>query len=416
MVTFRDPYGKPRKRSARTLAEARALKGQLTADVARGEYQPVKKVPFTECALEWIDHYSGRSSRGVRPETVADYRRRLVVEAIPFFGRMPLAAIQPADIKRFARHVAARGVSASTVRLALAPVKAMLTDAFEAGDIRFNPSAGVRLALDGTGQAEDEQVKALAEEELGRLLAEVPAEWRLFLELLAQTGLRIGEAIALRWQDVDFDRRRVHVGRRYYRGGFAPPKSRYGVRDVPIGPKLAFELEACWLSKARRGARLSLVDRDRASTPTTSGEGCSSRRRDGPACPGRASTRSGTPARRRSSTAASTRSRRKSGSRITRRRSPWPSTRTCSRATCPTLSCSGVATRGQPAPPKRAETATRPKGRKPAWFLGLARPSWKPRASFNPKVAGSIPARPIYASGGMLQPASLHGSGLSRGP
>jgi integrase len=247
VVTFRDPYGKPRKRSARTLAEARALKGQLTADVARGEFQPVKKVPFTEYALEWIEHYGGRSSRGVRPETVADYRRRLVVEAIPFFGRMPLAAIQPADIKRFARHVASRGVSASTVRLALAPVKAMLADAFEAGDIRSNPSAGVRLALNGTGQAEDEHVKALTEEELGRLLAEVPDQWRLFFELLAQTGLRIGEAIALRWQDVDFDRRRVHVGRRYYRGGFAPPKSRYGLRDVPIGPGLAVEIEARWL-------------------------------------------------------------------------------------------------------------------------------------------------------------------------
>jgi integrase len=248
VVTFRDPYGKQRKRSARTLAQARALKGQLTADVERGEYRPVKKVAFSDYALEWIDHYGGRSSRGIRPETVADYRRRLEREAIPFFTRMPLAAIQPADIKRFARHVAARGVSASTVRLALAPVKALLADAFEAGDIRSNPAAGVRLALNGTGQAEeDEQVKALTEEELGRLLAEIPEHWRVFFELLAQTGLRIGEAIALRWQDVDFDRRRVHVGRRFYRGSFAPPKSRYGRRDVPIGPGLAGDLEARWL-------------------------------------------------------------------------------------------------------------------------------------------------------------------------
>ena len=248
VVTFRDPYGKPRKKSARTLAEARALKGQLTADVARGEYQPVKKVPFTDYALEWIEHYGGRSSRGVRPETVADYRRTLEQKAIPFFGRMPLAAIQPADIKRFARHVAARGVSASTVRLAQAPVKAMLADAFEAGDIRSNPSAGVRLALNGTGQAEeDEEVRALSEEELPRLLAEIPAEWRLFFELLSQTGLRIGEAIALRWSDVDFDRRGVQVRRRYYRGGFAPPKSKYGKRKVPIGTSLAVELEARWL-------------------------------------------------------------------------------------------------------------------------------------------------------------------------
>jgi len=160
---------------------------------------------------------------------------------------MPLAAVQPADIKRFARHVADRGVSASTVRLALAPVKAMLADAFEAGDIRTNPAAGVRLALNGTGAQEDKHAKALTEEEFGRLLAQIPEEWRLFFELLAQTGLRIGEAIALHFGDVDFDRRRVQVRHRYYRGGFASPKSRYGIRDVPIGPGLAGELELRWL-------------------------------------------------------------------------------------------------------------------------------------------------------------------------
>jgi Phage integrase family len=90
-------------------------------------------------------------------------------------------------------------------------------------------------------------VKALTEEELGRLLAEIPAQWRLFFDLLAATGLRIGEAVALRWCDVDFDRRRVLVRRRYYRGSFAAPKSRYGRRDVPLTQRLASDLEARWL-------------------------------------------------------------------------------------------------------------------------------------------------------------------------
>ena len=60
----------------------------------------------------------------------------------------------------------------------------------------------------------------------------------------------------------------------------------------------------------------------------------------------------------------------------------------------PDVDLLGVATPRQPAPPRRAETGTALRGRKRAWRLGLARPSWKYRASFNPKVAGSIPARP----------------------
>ncbi|MGH3114957.1 MAG: hypothetical protein ACRDOP_15955, partial [Gaiellaceae bacterium] len=46
VVTFRDPLGRQRKRSARTLSEARDLKATLTADVRRGEYRALSKVTF----------------------------------------------------------------------------------------------------------------------------------------------------------------------------------------------------------------------------------------------------------------------------------------------------------------------------------------------------------------------------------
>src|SRR5580693_3953722 len=77
VVIFRDPHGRQRKRSARTLAEARDLKATLTADVRRGEYRTLSKVTFAEYAAEWITSYQGRTSRGIRPETLADYRRDL---------------------------------------------------------------------------------------------------------------------------------------------------------------------------------------------------------------------------------------------------------------------------------------------------------------------------------------------------
>src|SRR6266581_9254390 len=77
VVVFRDPNGRQRKQSARTLAEARDVKAMLTADVRRGEYRALSKVTFTEYAAEWIESYTGRTSRGIRPETLADYRRDL---------------------------------------------------------------------------------------------------------------------------------------------------------------------------------------------------------------------------------------------------------------------------------------------------------------------------------------------------
>ena len=57
------------------------------------------------------------------------------------------------------------------------------------------------------------------------------------------TGLRQGELIALRWEDVDWEAGRVRVRRSYVRGEFSAPKSRRGVRSVPLADRLAGELE-----------------------------------------------------------------------------------------------------------------------------------------------------------------------------
>ena len=77
VVRYRDPRGKERKRFARTLAEARDLKATLTADVKRGEYRALSKVTFNEYAPTWIKSYAGRTSRGLRDATRADYAREL---------------------------------------------------------------------------------------------------------------------------------------------------------------------------------------------------------------------------------------------------------------------------------------------------------------------------------------------------
>jgi len=261
VVVFRDARGRQTKAFARTLAEARDVKAEKTADVRRGEYRALSRVTFGEYAARWIETYQGRSSRGVLPETIAGYRRQLGLDengeptdsgAIKFFGRMRLAEIEPQHVKDYAANVAAGGVSANTVRLYLAPVKALFATALEDGVIRSNPCAGVRIAvreeLDDDGAA---KVKAPTVEEYGRLIAALPEHWQLLGEFLGETGLRIGETIALTWADVDLGACRVQVRRRFYRGRFGPPKSRYGRRSVPISESMGRRL---WAARSKRHA------------------------------------------------------------------------------------------------------------------------------------------------------------------
>jgi integrase len=75
--------------------------------------------------------------------------------------------------------------------------------------------------------------------------------------------MRIGEAVAVQWGDVDFGTGRLNVRRRWYRGTFAPPKSRYGRRAIPLTESM---IRALW---ERR--KLALDARDGALIWTTSG-------------------------------------------------------------------------------------------------------------------------------------------------
>ena len=112
--------------------------------------------------------------------------------------------------------------------------------------ITHNPASGVRIARSGDPVLEPDAAelrRALDSDELARFLSACPEDRRLFFRVLAMTGIRIGEAIELRWGDVDFGAKRLRVRRRFYQGTVAPPKSENGRRDVPLSTDVA---QALW--------------------------------------------------------------------------------------------------------------------------------------------------------------------------
>ena len=250
VVRFYDQEGKQRQRTASSLSDAKVLKTLLSGDVARGDYLAETRATFAAFAAEWIATYDGRTARGIRPGTLNAYRDALGLDAdgkptgrgaIAYFGRTRLTAVRARELKLYARHLASQGLARNTIRIALAPIKAMLATASEEGLIRSNPAAGLRLGrLEGAAPARPG--RALSEEELMRVLAEIPEIYRPVVELLAQTGLRVSEALPLTKADVDFDRRRIRIVKRLYNGGLDAPKSKNGVREVSLSPQMAGRL------------------------------------------------------------------------------------------------------------------------------------------------------------------------------
>jgi integrase len=305
-VIYRDAEGRQRQESARTLDDARRLRARRVASVDDGSYQPRQRQKFAEYAREWIERYQGNGRRGLREDTREEYKRDLKRYGIPFLGRHRLEQITPRHVAEFIAWLvdedeqgrrqaearreeesARRGVPARTrplkvdpitgrppphrladgsVRRILAPVRSCLASALREDLIRHNPTVGAalpsrdeqhRIAHDEDDLDEqDQDVKALTTEQLTTLLAVAPGPRdRLLWNLLASTGVRIGEALALRWGDLAIDGEQigdavvfhepaVRVRRSLRHGRFKPPKSRYGRRQVPIDSDLALELRS----------------------------------------------------------------------------------------------------------------------------------------------------------------------------
>lgn len=264
VVAWRDQNGRQRKQSCATLAEARKEKGRRDS----GDRTAIDRTRFDDYAREWIDSYAGRTGRGLASRTRAAYRRAIIGRAIPFFGRRKLGEIEPPDIRRFIAGMEREGLAPSTIRGEVAPLRAMFATAVEDGQLRANPTVAVRINGRRVESDVDDRPRALTLAELSGLLGEVSAEWRPFYELLAQTGLRVSEAIGLRWDAVEFgDRPRIHVKRQCIRGEWSSPKTAASKRRVPLSPSTARRL---WRLRGTSGPD-ALVFSTAAGTPLDDG-------------------------------------------------------------------------------------------------------------------------------------------------
>ena len=241
--------GRQRKQAAATLAEARAIKLARDAE-ARAE----RRGPTLHAyALGWVDRYAGSGRDSVRENTRREYRRLLATFALRYFDReLRVRDVDRVAVQRFVDWLTSLPgrdgrLCDRSVANALTPLRAALDAAVAEGLLEQNPAHAVVLPRRRGGRAwEFRERRFLTREELARLLDEMPPKWRALFELLAATGLRISEAIALRWSDLllDSGSPRLRVSRAIVRGVAGAPKSRHGARLVPLPPELAATLRA----------------------------------------------------------------------------------------------------------------------------------------------------------------------------
>lgn len=148
-----------------------------------------------------------------------------------------------------------RRLSRGTARNALVVLRACLNHAVEEGVLAANPAIRLGRLLRSKEEPEERKADFLTADELSKVLAtcrESKPRYFPFVLTLARTGLRLGEAVALKWGDIDFNGRFIQVVRNFTGGRFTTPKSGRG-RRVDISQGLATVLRA-ELVKARERA------------------------------------------------------------------------------------------------------------------------------------------------------------------
>src|SRR4051794_38773575 len=249
-VVWRAGNGPKPNASYLTPADAEAALEQLLATAVREPTDPRRRRAddhtFGEACEAWLAYIANEKDR--RPSTIGDYRNTVRRYLLPEFGADTLLhTIDTARVDAYRERLLVEGqLSRRTIQKILVLLHGILKRAKRKGWIAANPAADAeRVSVRRTGEFNvltPEEVYAIARADGSELFG------ALFV-VAAFTGLRMGELRALRWSDVDFAKRVVHVRRSFTGSSFGAPKSQR-VRSVPMSDPVARVLDGL----SRRGS------------------------------------------------------------------------------------------------------------------------------------------------------------------
>lgn len=195
--------------SGKTQKEAREKLRALQHDHERGLPVQAKQQTLEQFAQHWLAEKAGAA----RPKTFESYRDTMRVHILPALGRHKLTGLQPQHVQALLKAKRAAGLSPRTVENILVVLGIALKQA-----LKWELVARNVAALVDRPRVERHEIKPFTPEEARRFLASIRGNR---LEALYATalalGLRKGEALGLRWEDVDFEGHVLNVRRQLQR-------------------------------------------------------------------------------------------------------------------------------------------------------------------------------------------------------
>ena len=214
-----------------------------------------RKRTIAEYGAPWLVELESTS---LKPATILSYKGNFEVHILPAFGSLEIDGLTYSLLKRFVIEKVDSGLSKNTVRLIVGTIRAMLNEARDDGLIETNPAQGLGKFYRSASNPRSEP-NPFERDELQAILDGSKVYCPMYVDLilaLACTGMRLGEAIALKWKDLDFRSSTIHVRRNLPSNPslnrIETPKTKHGRRKIAMPPDLSHQLRKLLAARRQR--------------------------------------------------------------------------------------------------------------------------------------------------------------------
>lgn len=186
----------------------------------------------------WFEYWISIKEKTVRPNTVRNYRERYHRNISKVIGKMLLIDVKPIHCQKIFSDMADEGYKTTTIYQTRIALYNMLDFAKENDVIINNPCK--KSVKSDMGQPSDKKEALTIDVQRKFLEAARDQSYENQYRFVLQTGLRTGELVGLKWDDIDFKNKTLTISRtmeyRYKVGEWriGPPKSGAGYRTVPL--------------------------------------------------------------------------------------------------------------------------------------------------------------------------------------
>jgi integrase len=209
-----------------------AIKAKQPIMVRVNEYnnnpRPTRKaVTFREFVDGLWKSYT--AERGIERSTIEGYNSMIKQHLMPAFGSKWLDQLTPADMTAFFASI--KGKTSDKYALNLYQLLNIMMEVASQFDLIDKKPLRSKLHKP---QYKPKEKPTLEIATVKQIIAKADERHRPFLLLLAFTGIRLGEALALRWQSVDLENRVLYITHSLWRGSLKPPKTAASARTLGL--------------------------------------------------------------------------------------------------------------------------------------------------------------------------------------